>query len=338
MRVVAFAMSLLLSSLAVTPAAAQMTLPPPGEIEPVNGNLYKIFGGGGNTLVYVQEDGVVLVDTKLPNNGQAILDQVRAVTDKPITTIIYSHNHPDHIGSTDFFREHYPDLRVIAHENAGTAMEANPQIRAELRPDETFSDHLTVGEGDERIELHYFGVAHTDNDTFIVFPAERAMFPGDVMAWDMSPLIDPGTGGSMLVLPETLEKVAASLTGIDIVIEGHGAINDWDNFLRFTEFNRALLTAAQDALEAGEAPAAAIAVLQANPRFAPLLGTSLKEGLEYGNTPLARAHMNVNVAYQELSGEPVTTNFGGALPETDKHPGSDAADVAMPGAPPSTPR
>jgi len=332
MRILAFVTSMLLGSMTIAPASAQ-GLPPPGEIEPVSGNLYKIFGGGGNTLVYVQQDGVVLIDTKLPNNGQAILDQVRAVTDKPVTTIIYSHNHPDHIGSTDFFREQFPDVRVIAHENAKTWMEASPQIGAELLPDETFADHLTVGEGDERIELHYFGVAHTNNDTFIVFPKERTMFPGDVMAWDMSPLIDPGTGGSMLLLPETVEKVAASITGVDIVVEGHGAINSWDNFLRFAEFNRAVLTAAQGALERGDAPAAAVAEVEANPKFVPLLDTRLKEGLEYGNTPRARAHMNVNVAYQELSGEPVTTNFGGALPETDKHPGSDAADVAMPGAP-----
>jgi hypothetical protein len=42
---------------------------PPGPIEHITGNLYTIFGGGGNTLVLVQEDGVALVDTKMPGNA-----------------------------------------------------------------------------------------------------------------------------------------------------------------------------------------------------------------------------------------------------------------------------
>jgi hypothetical protein len=42
-----------------------------------------ILGAGGNTTVFVTAGGVVLVDTKLPNNGEAILNQVRTVSDKP---------------------------------------------------------------------------------------------------------------------------------------------------------------------------------------------------------------------------------------------------------------
>jgi len=44
-------------------APARSPLPPPEPIEHITGNVYKIFGGGGNTLVVVQEDGVILVDT-----------------------------------------------------------------------------------------------------------------------------------------------------------------------------------------------------------------------------------------------------------------------------------
>ena len=72
-------------------------------IEKVANNLYFIFGNGGNTGVYLAEKGVVLVDTKLANNGQAILDQVKSVTDKPITHIINTHTHGDHNGSNMFF-------------------------------------------------------------------------------------------------------------------------------------------------------------------------------------------------------------------------------------------
>ncbi len=36
----------------------------------------------------------------------------------------------------------------------------------------------------------------------------------------------------------------------------------------------------------------------------------LLKDLEYGGTPKSRALININVAFQELKGEPVTTNFG----------------------------
>lgn len=315
------------------PASAQRApLPPPGPIEHVEGNLYKIFGGGGNTLVLVQRDGVLLVDTKLPMNGQAVLDQVRTVTDKPITTIVNTHNHPDHIGSTDFFRERFPGVRVIAHENTQKWVRANPSNKPEVVPDATYRDRMTIGEGDDRVELYYFGVAHTDGDAFVVIPAAGAMFLGDVMAWDMAPLIDPPTGGSVIALPEALEKAAATIKGVDTVIEGHGKVNTWDGYLRFTRFNRALLNAARAAYGRGEPPGAAVAELERNPEFAPLLGTALLPGLEYGNTPKARAHMNVNVAYQQLAGETVSTSFGAPLPATDKHKASDPAATAAPAA------
>jgi len=332
MRPIAILAASLLGTLAALPAVAQrLPLPPPGPIEHINGNLYKIFGGGGNTLVFVQTDGVVLVDTKLPGNGQAILDQVRAVTDKPITTIINTHNHPDHVGSTDFFRERFPNVQVVSQENTKSWVEKNPSYKPDVVPNVTYKDRMTIGKGADRVELYYFGVAHTDGDAFVVIPAARAMFLGDVMAWNMAPLIDPPTGGSVIALPDALEKAAATVKGVDTVIEGHGNVNTWQGYLRFTRFNRALLNAARAAYQRGDPPGAAVAELERVAEFAPLLGTSLLPGLEYGNTPKSRAHMNVNVAYQQLSGETVTTNFGAPLPATAKHQGSDAKDTAAPG-------
>ena len=72
-------------------------------IEKVKDNLFMITGGGGNTAAFITANGVVLVDTKLANWGQAILDKVKTVSDKPITHIINTHTHGDHVGSNEFF-------------------------------------------------------------------------------------------------------------------------------------------------------------------------------------------------------------------------------------------
>ena len=85
--------AIVLAGMAVAGAAAQRgpRIPPTGTIKPVRDNLYVIPGAGGNTTVFVTATGVVLVDTKLANNGEAILTQVRTVTDKPVST---DHQHP----------------------------------------------------------------------------------------------------------------------------------------------------------------------------------------------------------------------------------------------------
>src|SRR4030095_6087129 len=54
----------------------------------VRDNLYMIANGGGNTAIFIMTNGVALVDTKNPNNGQGIVDEVRKVTPKPITMVI----------------------------------------------------------------------------------------------------------------------------------------------------------------------------------------------------------------------------------------------------------
>jgi len=312
-------------------APARSPLPPPEPIEHITGNVYKIFGGGGNTLVVVQKAGVVLVDTKMPGNGQAILDEVKKITDKPITTIICTHSHPDHTGSTDFIRERYPNVRIIMSEGTKAELSAGPQANPALLPTETYKDRLTIGQGDEQIELFHTGTGHTGGDTFVLVPAAKLLFMGDVMAWNMAPFLP--SGGAAAITEETEKLVAAVKDrGIEIVVEGHGHVNNWAGLERLARFNRALLTAARAAYDRGDPPGVAVAELQKNPDFAPLLDTHIKKGLEYGNTPLARAHMNVNIAYAEFAGENVGFGVanGGPLPATDKHKGSDPKDTAPP--------
>lgn len=285
-------------------------LPPTGTIEKIKDNLYKIPGAGSNTTVFITTDGVVLVDTKLANNGEAIMKQVRTVTDKPVTTLINTHVHPDHNGSNDYFKAARPSVAVVTHENTKKWVAANPKANRAWNPDITFDTVAQVGSGADRVDLYYFGAGHTDGDAFVVFPALRAMCVGDLMAWNMAPLIDPATKGSVIALPDTLEKAAKGIRNVDTVIEGHGNVNTWVGFVAYGEFNRALLNAARAALKAGRTPEQALAELEKNKKFAVFMKEELLPGLEYGGTPKSRALINLNVAFQELKGEPVTTNFG----------------------------
>jgi len=271
-------------------------IPPTGTIKKVRDNLYVIPGAGGNTTVFVTGAGVVLVDTKLANNGEAILSQVRSVSGSAVTMIINTHSHPDHIGSNDYFA---PSVEKVTHENTKKWMAANARVASNpaVMPTKTFTDRLTLGSGRDQIDLYYFGAGHTDGDAFIVFPALRAMAAGDIFAWKMAPLIDPMAGGSVVALPDTLEKALKGIGNVDTVIEGHGDVNTWAGFRDYTLFNRALLEAAKAGMGKQSADEIAASLKQKFPVFTK---EELLTDMEYGGTPLSRAVINVNVAFQEL--------------------------------------
>jgi glyoxylase-like metal-dependent hydrolase (beta-lactamase superfamily II) len=223
-------------------------------IEKVKDNLYLIQGQGGNTAVYVAQNGVVIVDTKNPNNGQAILDQIKTVTDKPITHIINTHTHGDHTGSNQFFPA---SVEIVVQENTKGYMQKMPVYQEEANknglPDRTFKDKLTVLRGRDEIDLYYFGPAHTGGDAFVVFKNARVMHTGDAFANKGFPLIDRPNGGSGVGYPDTIQKAASSIKNVDTIINGHSPTTmKWQDFVEWGEFNRYFLTYTQQSLKAGK--------------------------------------------------------------------------------------
>jgi glyoxylase-like metal-dependent hydrolase (beta-lactamase superfamily II) len=229
--------------------------PPVSAIEMVAPSLYMIQGQGGNTAVWVMANGVALVDTKLANNGQAILDQVKSVTDKPITTIINTHTHGDHTGSNQFFPA---SVEIVSQENTAANMKKMPVFQeaanAHGLPDKTYKTSMTLFKGKEEVELRYFGAAHTNGDTFVVFKSARAMHAGDAFANKGQPLLDRNNGGSGVAYPDTLKKAARAIKNVDLVITGHSPLMKWADFVAFGEFNQLFLDHARASLAANKTP------------------------------------------------------------------------------------
>ena len=185
-------------------------------------------GNDGNTAVFIRADGVVLADTKSLGAGQRLLDVLRTVTDKPVTHILNTHHHYDHVGGNSFFGSH---VEVIVHENAAARMQTMKEFGGPERkhglPDRTFKDTLTLFSGADAIELHHFGPAHTDNDVFVVFRGVGIMHAGDTYP-GMNAAVPHG--GNPTAYPATMGR-ATQISGVRTVIPGHGPLTNWQAFL-----------------------------------------------------------------------------------------------------------
>ena len=92
-RAVTLGLLMVVGALSLALHAAQQpagTQPMVVEVEKLKDNLFVLRGngGGGNTAVFVQANGVTVVDTKNPGWGQPILDKIRELTPKPVTRIV----------------------------------------------------------------------------------------------------------------------------------------------------------------------------------------------------------------------------------------------------------
>ena len=274
----------------LSPAAVAAT-----KIEKVKDNLFIITGSGtanrdafsgGNTAVFVTDAGVVIVDTKLTGWGQIILDRVRSVTDKPITTIINTHTHGDHTGSNAFFGT---TVDTIVQENTAAnmaRMDAFKGDNAKFLPKRTYKDKLSIGAGKNQIDLYYFGRGHTDGDTFVVFPALRTMHMGDLFPWKDAPFLDRSNGGSGVAMPQTLDNALKGIKNVDTIVGGHQPLVQWKDLQEYQRFNADLLAAVQAAKKAGKSVDEA--------------STSINLTTKYAGYESARTKAAIQAIYDEL--------------------------------------
>jgi glyoxylase-like metal-dependent hydrolase (beta-lactamase superfamily II) len=66
-----------------------------------------------NVFLVEEEDGLTVIDTALPRSSKAVLAAAAKFTGKPITTILLTHAHGDHIGSLDELHAALPEAAVL---------------------------------------------------------------------------------------------------------------------------------------------------------------------------------------------------------------------------------
>jgi glyoxylase-like metal-dependent hydrolase (beta-lactamase superfamily II) len=138
----------------------------------LGGGAYGITSGGVNTMFLVVRNGVVVVDAPL-GLGEKLLRAIEEVTPKPVTHLIYSHAHADHIGAAHLIAG--AGVKIVAHEFTAQFLRQAQDHRRPV-PDEVFTganSELTVD--GERMILDYPGNWHQPGNLFIHLPEQKVL-------------------------------------------------------------------------------------------------------------------------------------------------------------------
>lgn len=138
--------------------------------------LYMITDGAYQSMFMTYEDGVVVVDAP-PPYASSIRRAISEVSDKPITHLIYSHAHSDHIGGAKSIGG---QPVIIAHAETNRLLERAKDPNRPV-PTVTFDDQYRLSVGSQVLELSYHGNAHLPGNVFIYAPKQRTLMVVDVI-------------------------------------------------------------------------------------------------------------------------------------------------------------
>lgn len=152
-----------------------------------------------NSAVFVLPRSVVVVDTQTtPEAGAQLRERIAEITDKPVTHVINTHYHGDHVGGNAAFPEavviapaltarfvHERDQERVEYcQTFGLTLQHVPSVRP---PDQTFEGRLELNIDGETLVLAQLGRVETPDAAVVVWPARRAVAAGDGVATDQYP-------------------------------------------------------------------------------------------------------------------------------------------------------
>ena len=228
---------------------------PKGEIhtQRIRGNVYMLYGAGGNITVQVGNEGVFVVDTGLANMGDKVLAAIQKLSDKPIRFIVDTHFHPDHTGNNAKLRQAGvtiaggdvarmdTDIRegaaIIAHQEVLNRMSkadgAQPAAPFNQWPTDTyFGKRKDMFFNDEAVQLIHVKNAHTDGDTMVFFRRSDVLAVSDIFNVNSYPVMDLAHGGGIQGIIDGLNQIldlavpAAKEEGGTMIVPGTGRLCD----------------------------------------------------------------------------------------------------------------
>ena len=260
---------------------------PPQEVAP--GVL--MHASFSNTYAVKTGVGLLLIDPGLARNSRAVHQAVRAWSDQPLHTAVYTHGHIDHAFGLGAFLEAGERPHIIAQENCPARFRryrlthglnlainrrqfgrADQTFPAEFDwPTLTFADRLTQRMGDTEVRFAS-AKGETDDHCYVWLPAERLLFTGDLIIWRA-----PNCGNPQKVQRYPVEWCEAleTMAGLDAewLLPGHGLVIRGRDAVRMVltetaQYLRHIIGQVLPRLNAGETPEAIYHAVESDPVLA----------------------------------------------------------------------
>jgi len=171
-------------------------------------NFMLFSGAGGNVLALRGADGILMVDSGLPERSSALLEAVaQNLGPGPIRVLFNTHWHLEHTGGNDKIGR--TGAKIIAQDNTKLWMSREilvewqsnkvyPPRAKEALPNDTFFPHESprkMSFGNEQAQYGHMFQAHTDGDIYVFFPGPNILVAGDVLSVGQYPILDYSTHG-----------------------------------------------------------------------------------------------------------------------------------------------
>ena len=207
-----------------------------------------ISSATSNTTVQVGRDGVLVVDTQTAALGDALLAQIRTLSDKPIRMIVNTSVAADHVGGNALLKKSGQILSggnqraatvygtggspIYAHENVLTRLTQANGDAGGWPTDTYFVAQKDMFFNGEPVQLMHAPSAHSDGDTLVMFRRTDVLSVGNVYTPDRYPVIDVTRGGTIDGLLATLNRIIDfavaefNAEGGTMVVPGRGYLAD----------------------------------------------------------------------------------------------------------------
>jgi cyclase len=250
--------------------------------------VYQQQGGTGlmnagisNGALFVGDDWAVVLDSLgFPLQSKAFLAAAKQTAGgKPITQLINSHHHGDHVAGNQFFLPMqilgHPYCRQEVLKAAPTTPKSWPkqegladgtEERRLVAPSVTFEDNLIYEIGGNRVEFRFMGPAHTWGDIVAYVPQHKIMFAADLAFFHLVPYAHNGWVSKWI---EQVDKILKM--DVDVIVPGHGPVAGKKELAEMNDYFRVLKVEAKKRYDAKMTPGRAAADIDMG-RFVNLMG------------------------------------------------------------------
>ncbi len=198
----------------------------------VSENTFMLTGSGGNIMIAIDKEKVVMIDDQFAPLSDKIKDAIGEITEYPIAYLINTHHHGDHTGGNGNFNS--KETTIVAHVNVKERLIAEGK-EENFIPEMTLEEELELQLPTQTCLLIHVHNAHTDGDTFIYFIEENVVHMGDVFFNARYPYIDLKSGGSIDGYIIAQQRVIETINKDTKIIPGHGTLASYEDLVNNIE-------------------------------------------------------------------------------------------------------